>query len=214
MIDGRAGERPDDERGVAGMELDPRVAVLVVGERVLALRQCAGSLEAESVDEPASGSRRPGVAEGETESRSVVELAGRRLAFLHPRAEPRRGDGDERRATLVLAAFCNCRLEPDDRPGGRRLEEHVDRHVVQRALPGQTPSRLPRRDACQLQALAALRVVHLQDASTDTRLAPHLDELARVVRVDRPAYPPQVELVREHGEGRHRAGRHLDHRRP
>ena len=143
----------------------------------------------------------PRVVEGEGYPRKIVRLVRHCVALLHPGAEPRRRDGDERRAAPFFAALRNCRLEPDGRACCGWLEAHVDRHVVEGALPGQALARLPHRDSSQLEPLTALGVVHLHDSPTDTGLAAHLDEPARVERVDRPSHPPQVELVGEGREG-------------
>ena len=75
VIHGRALELVDDERRVADVELDPGEAVLLVGERILALRQAAGRLEAECVGEPAGCGGRPRVVEGEGDPRKVVRFA-------------------------------------------------------------------------------------------------------------------------------------------
>ena len=184
------------------MELDPREAVLLVRERILPLRQAARRLEAEGVGEPAGRGGGPRVVEGECYPRKIVRFVRHCVALLHPGAEPRRRHGDERRAAAFFSALRNCRLEPDGRPCCGWLEAHVDRHVVERAFPGQALARLPHRDSSQLEPVTALGVVHLHDSATDTGLAAHLDEPARVEGVDRPSHPPEVELVGEGREGR------------
>jgi hypothetical protein len=189
------------------------VAVLVVRQRVISLGERTRRLEAERVSEPARGGSGPRVPEREAESPKVAQLVRILAAPLHPRAEPGRRHPDERRAAAVLATLRNCGLQPNPRAGRRRLEANVDRDVVERALPGQPLAGLPYGDAGQLQAFAGLGVVDLQDPAADAVLATHLDELPRVVRIDRAPHPPQVELIREGREGRPRVGGDLDRRR-
>src|SRR4029453_9267557 len=141
------------------------------------------------------------------EARQLAGLTRGGVAPPHPGAEPRRRHRDERRASSVLAALADRRLEPDQRPGVGPLEADVDRDVVERALPRDALARLPGRDARELQRVA---LVDLEDPAADSGLATHLDEPARVVRVDRPTYPPEVELVGEGRERRLRVRRHFD----
>ena len=175
--------------------------------------QRARRLEAERVGEPARRGGRARVVEREAEAGEVVGLARGRVAPAHPGAEPRGRHRDERRAAAIFAALGNRRLEPDDRAGGGRVEAHVDRDVVERALPGHAPARLPHGDAGKLEPLAALGIVHLEDPPANPGSHRISTSLPRVVRVDRSAHPPQVELVGERREGGQRVRRYLDHGR-
>jgi hypothetical protein len=95
--------------------------------------------------------------------------------------------------------------------GGGRIEADLDLHVVDGALPGQSPPRLPSCDSGQLQGLTGVVVVNLQQPAAHAGLAAHGQNPPTCMMVDRPSDPPQVEFFGESFERRPGFDRHLDH---
>ncbi len=156
-----------------------------------------------------------GVVDDDGEAGDLLRDAGRRVAPGDPVDEPRverPGEGEAAGPGRV-AAGQQPGLDPHERAGRGGLEEHVDVDLVDGAAPGQMRAGLPHGDAAELQGVAAVLVVDLQQPAAHARLDPSGDGPGRVVERDRRAQPPQVHLVGERHEGGGGVDPHLHLRR-
>src|SRR5262249_47507630 len=128
--------------------------------------------------------------------------AGDVLAANAPRREPFRHDAQPCRAAAVVPTGSDGGTQGDLGAVRAPLETYVDRDVVDGAGPGQPRTRLPDGDPAEFEPFAGRLVVHLDEPSTDARLASHADRAPRIEVVDWPAHPPLVELLGECREGR------------
>src|SRR5215510_4565790 len=84
------------EQGIPDPELDPRVAMLPIGERVRPDREVARRLEPEDVGEPPGGRCRPRVVHAEREAGHIGLFVGYMVPPGAPGSEPPRYDAAPR----------------------------------------------------------------------------------------------------------------------
>src|SRR5262245_34977971 len=187
-------ELEDQDRNVAVVELDPR--------SLPGLEDACPRAKLEDALKPPCRLDGALVEERDAERRDLL-----RPTFAEPRAEP--GERPRPEVEHLLAARNERLRDSHERAALDRLKSDVHLAVVDAAAVREPVAGLPGRDPAQLERVV---FVDLEDSPVDSRLDPHADGASSVEEVDRPAYPPGVDLVGEGGEGPARIDGHLDFR--